>query len=828
MSRQQLRSIILLLSFSFLSIIFFFIVINQLLLSNETENVILKNAKTTIQAQEKILITFLNRTTDQIASFNTFTYFQDFMETRKSKKIVQEYFLSVAQSDTTIMQIRFIDKDGLEQIRVDRETLNTVPRLISDSELQDKSKRDYFVLSKDKPANRIWLSDLDLNMEHGEVEKPFKPTLRAILPLKHEDKFEGILVINYFMQPILDDLSDMPLYDVIIVDKNGDTLVHYDDKKSWSAYSSQKNNLKHLLPEHFQSILENTVFNAENIVSEELHTPLDQVLFSVLTLKKDFLEETENQIIKRIAKELVLLAFIAFLIGILLAKRFQTIFNETEEILKRKKIFNDTFDNAAVGIAHVGLDGQWIRTNRILSKILGYSTDELLSLTFQEITYHDDLDTDLKYLNETLLGQINTYKIEKRYLHKDGSIFWAKLTVSLIRDQHGSPEYFIFIIDDISERKKLQANISAYLDLIDTHIITSKTDLKGRITEVSEAFCAISGYTKEELIGQSHSILRHPDMPAELYQDLWKTIKADTTWYGEIKNRKKDGGYYWVKATIAPRYNDKNVKIGYTAIRQVITTKKALEENKIKLQKSFEELQKTQNIIVSQSRIAAMGEIMRMIAHQWRQPLSVISSKMNHIHLSSQLGTLSLDTVGEQIEKLQSDIQALSSIINSFRNCCGSENEHSTIPFSEITNTVISLKNDRLAQNNITLNTQLDKAAQTLQYNKQLIQVLISVISNSIESLQKHNIQEKKILLKTQKAEGHIILSVCDNGEGIENEILHKVFEPYFSTKENLNGKGLGLYTSKIIIDNVIKGSIDIENIDGGVCVKIVLPIPEV
>ena len=103
------------------------------------------------------------------------------------------------------------------------------------------------------------------------------------------------------------------------------------------------------------------------------------------------------------------------------------------------------------------------------------------------------------------------------------------------------------------------------------------TDKKGNIITVSQAFCDISGYTKEELIGKNHRIIKHPDMPKELYKELWNTISSGKVWKGEIKNKKKNGDYYWVDARISPNY-EKGKIIGYTAIRHDITDKKIIEE----------------------------------------------------------------------------------------------------------------------------------------------------------------------------------------------------------------------------------------------------------
>lgn len=112
---------------------------------------------------------------------------------------------------------------------------------------------------------------------------------------------------------------------------------------------------------------------------------------------------------------------------------------------------------------------------------------------------------------------------------------------------------------------------------VDRYVITSTTDLHGTITSVSQAFCKISGYAREELIGKNHNIVRHPDMPKELYQDLWKTIKSGQMWKGEIKNLKKDGGYYWVEVHIEPLLDAIGDHAGYIAVRQDITDKKRVE-----------------------------------------------------------------------------------------------------------------------------------------------------------------------------------------------------------------------------------------------------------
>ena len=134
-------------------------------------------------------------------------------------------------------------------------------------------------------------------------------------------------------------------------------------------------------------------------------------------------------------------------------KRVEAILQDSEDR------FRATFEQAAVGIAHVGLDGRFLRVNRKLCDILGYSAAELLGISFQEITAPADLDADLDNVHKMLANAITTYTMEKRYLRKDGSLLWANLTVSLTRDANGQPKYFISVVEDISHRKRAEEGL---------------------------------------------------------------------------------------------------------------------------------------------------------------------------------------------------------------------------------------------------------------------------------------------------------------------------------------------------------------------------------
>ncbi|HEY9747754.1 MAG TPA: PAS domain S-box protein [Allocoleopsis sp.] len=246
--------------------------------------------------------------------------------------------------------------------------------------------------------------------------------------------------------------------------------------------------------------------------------------------------------------------------------------------------FRATFEQAAVGIAHVGLDGRWLRVNQKLCSIVGYDRLELLNSTFQEITYPADLNADLERVQQVLAGIIPTFSMEKRYIRRDGSLIWVNLTVSLVREAD-RPKYFISVIEDISERRqaeaKLQESLKKLSDIqfaLDQAAIVAATDQRGIITYVNDKFCELSQYTRSELLGKNHRLINSRYHDPTFFQELWSTISQGKVWQGEIKNRAKDGSYYWVYTTIVPFLNAQGQPFQYLAVRFDITNRKHIED----------------------------------------------------------------------------------------------------------------------------------------------------------------------------------------------------------------------------------------------------------
>jgi len=156
----------------------------------------------------------------------------------------------------------------------------------------------------------------------------------------------------------------------------------------------------------------------------------------------------------------------------------------------------------------------------------------------------------------------------------------------------------------------INQQMSKFLHQFDINVIASSTDAFGNITYASRAFSQISGYSTDELIGANHNIVRHPDMPKSLYQTMWKTIQSGKIWSGEVKNLKKQGGYYWVNVTITPEFDNNDHIIGYNAIRHDITAQKELEQlSKTLEQKVEERTEELQEMVKSVEKLSITDEL---------------------------------------------------------------------------------------------------------------------------------------------------------------------------------------------------------------------------
>ena len=220
-----------------------------------------------------------------------------------------------------------------------------------------------------------------------------------------------------------------------------------------------------------------------------------------------------------------------------------------------------TFQHAAVGVAHVALDGRFLRVNRKLCDIFGYTNDELLQKRFQDLTYRDDLAPDLALLRRAIDGEIATYSMEKRYVRGNGEIIWADLTVSLVRDAANRPQYFISIVSDITARKHTEAALRESEQRLGLALDAGKLgswslDLNSETFHVSEAGKALFGLPPDAPFTYATLLkMVHPeDLEAKLAA-VQQAVASGNDYEFELRTIWADGGVHWIMARGRPIYD---------------------------------------------------------------------------------------------------------------------------------------------------------------------------------------------------------------------------------------------------------------------------------
>ncbi|QSX32560.1 diguanylate cyclase [Shewanella avicenniae] len=204
------------------------------------------------------------------------------------------------------------------------------------------------------------------------------------------------------------------------------------------------------------------------------------------------------------------------------------------------------------------------------------------SLNLYLSSIHPDDRPAFDDIYQTSIRTKKPYDVTHRFVLSDGSIKFAREIGQTVFSIDGKPKRTMGTVQDVTEQQLSQIKSEHHLNLIDQYIITSETDLNGVITDVSSAFCKLCGYSKEELIGNTHKMLSHPDTPRFYYEALWKALLRGDTWHGEIQNRDKSGQCYWLASTYSPSVNAFGQIVGYMEISQDITARKLAEDLSIK------------------------------------------------------------------------------------------------------------------------------------------------------------------------------------------------------------------------------------------------------
>jgi len=250
-------------------------------------------------------------------------------------------------------------------------------------------------------------------------------------------------------------------------------------------------------------------------------------------------------------------------------------------------------------------------------------------------------------------------------------------------------------------------------------------------------------------------------------------------------------------------------------------------ENRVK-----EEISKQQNqelMMIHQSRQAAMGEMLESIAHQWRQPLNIIGLATANLETEYELGLMNEKNFHEKMNIVSLNINYMSDTIDDFRNFLNPNTEMNYFNVQKSINDVLAILNAQLKNYMINCSVEVDSDIQIYGVTNEFKQVILILLNNSKDAIKiqmdKNNITKGSINILLKSQNNNAIIALSDNGMGIKTDIIESIFNPYYSTKSNLNGTGIGLYVAKNIIESRMNGKISVENTKTGCCFSMSLPL---
>ena len=466
-------------------------------------------------------------------------------------------------------------------------------------------------------------------------------------------------------------------------------------------------------------------------------------------------------------------------------------------------------------------------------EMLGYKESEIpnLFLTWEERVHPDELEGTMLAIQNNLEGKTEYFENTHRLKHKNGSWVWILVRGKTLFDKQGKAIRMIGTHTDITEEKELQLKYEKQVKILEEiHDCIVSTDLEGVITSWNCGAERLMGYTSNEIVGKPITVLyKEEDIPT-MHENIGKLMQT-----GKIQIEacllKKTKEHTDVSLSLSLLRGENGEPVGTIGYAQDITKQKQA-QNEIKrlntnlqqeVNQQLKQIREKDIQLLQQSRMAQMGEMLSMIAHQWRQPLAAISSTSASLELKASLNKLDNDTVLEKVQDISSFAQYLSKTIDDFRDFFKPNKKKIKTSYCKLLRSALEIIGVSIKNNNIELIQELNCNDMFITYPNELQQVILNLIKNAEDALIEKEIENPYIKISTYKENNQYVLEVSDNGGGISKNIMDNIFDPYFSTKTKKDGTGLGLYMSKTIIEEHCNGELNVINTKDGALFKIIL-----
>jgi PAS domain S-box-containing protein len=476
-------------------------------------------------------------------------------------------------------------------------------------------------------------------------------------------------------------------------------------------------------------------------------------------------------------------------------------FSDLSDLQKAQMEIKNTMDFVPTGIVRMNKEGNITYVNDTFVKILGQSREELLNRNWKDLIEGQDRRLVVKEWQQSVLEK-RAFEFTYPYKH-NFKVAYIYIKGQELKDIAGTLEGYLGSIQDITSLKTVEQLNEYYKVALDQASIVAFTDVHGKITYANEMFCKVSGYSKEELIGQDHRILNSHKMGREFFKNMWATIASGKPWNGEICNRAKDGHEYWVSTNIIP-YMGANGKIDkYIAIRKDITVEK---RQQLELQGAYKQ---------AEAATRAKSDFLSTMSHEIRTPLNGVIG-MASLLVESQLTKDQMEIADAIIQSGKSLLMVINDVLDFSKIEAGKMQLEET-EFDGGSYFVELLKPFQLTAHSKGLEFELQVSGNEfclIGDPGRIGQILSNLVGNALKFT-----REGKVIVRLQcqrlGLDSNLKISVSDTGIGIPADVKSQLFQPFTqaeqSTTRKYGGTGLGLSICKRLVE-MMNGSIGVES----------------
>ncbi len=470
---------------------------------------------------------------------------------------------------------------------------------------------------------------------------------------------------------------------------------------------------------------------------------------------------------------------------------------QAHELRQSFRQFTSIFENAAVGISQVSLDMRWLRVNHRLSEITGYTPEELRTKTFKELTHPEDVSPDLEKCERLLQGEAQSFSMEKRYIRKDGKWIWVTLTVSVVKDDLGKPDYFISVIEDITARKQAEAALreseSRFREMADcTPVMIWTCDTDRQCTWVNRPWIDFTGRTIAQELGHGWAASVHPDDATATWAVFERAFLERGEFRIEYRLRRWDGEYRWMLTQGVPLFRGETFAgfigsaIDITESRQIAEDQRNAREN-------------------AEAASRAKDEFLAALSHELRTPLNPVLLIASEHEQSADLPPQVRADFAAIRKNIALEARLIDDLLDLTRISRGKlQLQMEAIDIHAVLHQALNLVRSELEAKQLVITLDLSSPEHRIFGDSaRLQQVFWNIVLNAV----KFTPAGGTIAVRTRLgAERSIRVEIIDSGLGIEPEEMPRIFETFGQgkhahTPHRFGGLGLGLAIARLLVE---------------------------